>query len=143
MGVWNKIKSLGSKGWNASNSAKAQRGWQSFKKSANKYANSPQGRADLMKLRLITGGLSDKIIQDVGMFGDDLVNRPDNMGFNQFVANEVGKFTDLSPKEAKYILDKAKPLGRQIDRGIGNLEKEITKASKKQSKRRGVRRMAN
>ena len=133
MGVWNRIKKFGRGAWNASNSAKATRGFSSFKNSANKWANTPQGRSDLMKLRLITGGLSDKVIEKGGEFIDDIVNRPDNVGFNQFVANEVGKNTPLKASEVKFALDRAKPLGRQIDKGIGNAETKIRR-------KRGVRR---
>lgn len=136
MGFWNKVKKTATKAWNASNSPKAKKYWNSFKKSANKWADTPDGRATLMKMRVLTGGLSDDIIQKGSGFIDDVVNRPDNVGFNQFVADEVGKNTPLKASEVKFALDKARPLGRQIDKGIGNLEKEINKKGKK----RGVRR---
>lgn len=131
---WNSIKRYSDKAWNATGSNKARKLWTGFENSANRWAKTPDGRATLMKMRMLTGGLSDEVIKEGGGIIHDVVNRPKGQRFDTFLAKEIAERTPLNENEVKAVFKESKPLVNSIDKGIGKLEDKLAK------KKRGVRR---
>ena len=147
MRFYDRVKNLAKKTWNASNSDNAKKYWNVALKGANQAIKSKYGQSALKMLDTAgLGNVARQTASRVKEFGDDVVNRQDDVGFQQFAKDQAVKSGFVNQQQADMAQQAFNKVAPALDKGITKFEdkvrKDIASAKEKRRKKspRGVRR---
>lgn len=124
---WNNLKSKSRSAWNASNSDTSKKVWNKGLSLWDKLQQSDLGQKATDGLDEFTGGFATKIGKEVRGFGDDVVNRDNDVKFQDFMAEQIGKRSrgNMSKADAETMFKIFNKVAPTLDKGVGKFEDKI------------------